>query len=255
MDLGLKDRRVLVTGASGSIGRATAVTFGGEGARVAVGYHRDMAGADRTATQIEQVGGQALTVQLDLGDGDSVDTATRYVLDAWGGVDVLVNNAVAWPGFPAPGERFETAPPARMRASLEANLLGNYLLSRAVVGSMRSTGWGRIVHLSTGLVEDGLPGAAPYVSAKAGLHGLTRTMSRELASAGILTNLVMAGFVVGERQLPAELVERAASAAAIGRTSTAEEVASLIVFLCSAANTNVTGELIRADGHFLAPTH
>jgi NAD(P)-dependent dehydrogenase (short-subunit alcohol dehydrogenase family) len=92
------------------------------------------------------------------------------------------------------------------------------------------------------------------VTAKAGLHGLTRTMSRELAAAGILTNLVMAGFVPGDRQLPEDLLSKARAAAATGRTTTATEVANLIVFLCSAANGHVTGELIRADGHFLTPS-
>jgi NAD(P)-dependent dehydrogenase (short-subunit alcohol dehydrogenase family) len=74
---------------------------------------------------------------------------------------------------------------------VNANLVGPYLLTRAVVADMRQHGWGRIVHISTGLVEDGFPGGATYLAAKAGLHGLTRVMSRELAAAGILTNIVM----------------------------------------------------------------
>jgi 3-oxoacyl-[acyl-carrier protein] reductase len=78
-------------------------------------------------------------------------------------------------------------------------------------------------------------------------------MSRELAGDGVLTNVVLAGFVPGERQLPPEMLSAAAQAAATGRVSTAEEVARVIVFLCSAANGNVTGELVRADGHFLTP--
>ncbi|MFC4588301.1 SDR family NAD(P)-dependent oxidoreductase [Sphaerisporangium corydalis] len=253
MDLGLKDKRVLVTGASSNIGRATAVVFGAEGARVAVGYHSDKAGAEETAALVEKAGGDAVTVGFDLGDQDSVEQAAASVTAAFGGVDVLVNNAVAWPGFPAPGELFETAPVEAMRRSLEANLLGQYILTRAVVAPMRERGWGRVAHISTGLVEDGLPGSSPYTTAKAGLHGLTRTMSRELARSGILTNLVMSGFVVGDRQMPPEIIAKAEAAAATGRTTTATEVANMVVFLCSAANGNVTGELIRADGHFPAP--
>jgi 3-oxoacyl-[acyl-carrier protein] reductase len=254
MDLGLHGRRALLTGGSGNIGRATAVAFGAEGAHVAVGYHQGEAAAKQTAALVEEAGGQAMTVQLDLSDQDSIERAARHVMGTFGGVDVLVNNAVAWPGFPRPDELFETAPVERMRRSLDANLLGHYLLTRAVVASMRERGWGRVVHLSTGLVEDGNPGSAAYVTAKAGLHGLTRTMSRELAAAGILTNLVMAGFVPGDRQLPEDLLSKARAAAATGRTTTATEVANLIVFLCSAANGHVTGELIRADGHFLTPS-
>jgi 3-oxoacyl-[acyl-carrier protein] reductase len=166
----------------------------------------------------------------------------------------LVNNAVEWPGFPLLGELFETAPPARMHRSLRANLEGPYLLSRAVVANMRRNGWGRIVHVSTGLVEDGHPMSSAYVTPKAALHGLAKVMSRELAAAGILTNVVMAGFVPAEKPFPTAVIEVASRAAAIARVSHAHEIADLIVFLCSARNTNITGQAIRADGHFLAPT-
>ncbi|GII61933.1 beta-ketoacyl-ACP reductase [Sphaerisporangium krabiense] len=253
MDLGLLGKTVLVTGGSRNIGRAIAAGFGAEGATVAVGYHSDEAGAARTAELVEKRGGRASTVRIDLGDQASVEAAAAEVVGAYGGVDVLVNNAVAWPGFPAPGEVFETAPVAMMRASLEANLLGHYVLSRTVVGPMRRNGWGRIVHISTGLVEDGRPGSSSYVTPKSGLHGLARTMSRELAGAGILTNVVMSGFVVDEHDMPEEVIAKAAAAAATKRTTTAAEVAAVVVFLCSAANGAVTGELVRADGHLLAP--
>jgi 3-oxoacyl-[acyl-carrier protein] reductase len=192
-------------------------------------------------------------VRVDQADADAVAEAVAAVHREFGGVDVLVNNAVAWPPFPAPGERFETVPAQRMRDSLTANLLGPYLLAQAVAGGMRERGWGRILHVSTGLALDGRPGSAPYTTPKAGLHGLARTMSRELAGDGVLTNVVLAGFVPGERQLPPEMLGAAAQAAASGRVCTAEEVARVVVFLCSAANGNVTGELVRADGHFLTP--
>jgi 3-oxoacyl-[acyl-carrier protein] reductase len=253
MDLGLQGRRVLVTGASGRIGRATAGAFAAEGARVAVGYHRDEAGARAVAAEVGWAGGEAMPVRVDLGDEESVHAAVGVVHEAFGGIDVLVNNAVAWPPFPEPGELFETVPAGRMRRSLEANLLGPYLLSRAVAAGMRERGWGRIVHVSSGLAVDGMAGSAPYTTPKAGLHGLARTMSRELAGSGVLTNVVMAGFVPGDRDLPAQVLDRAVAAAATGRVSTAGEVARVVVFLCSAANGNVTGELIRADGHFLTP--
>ena len=253
MDLGLRGKRVLVTGASGNIGRATAIVFGMEGARIAAGYHSNETGAQRTADLVAEAGGEPMTVPIDLAGPSSIERAAQQVKATFGGIDVLVNNAVAWSGFPDPGELFETAPAQRMRTSLEANLLGSYLMTRAAAGSMRERGWGRVVHVSTGLVQDGRAGSAAYVTAKAGLHGLTRTMSRELAAAGILTNLVRAGFVPGERQLPPVVLQQAAAAAATGRTTSAAEVANLIAFLCSRANTSITGELIRADGHFLTP--
>ena len=253
MDLGLRDRSVLVTGASGTIGRATAIAFGAERARVAVAYRRRRDRAEQTAADVEAAGGTATVVRLDLGDTGSVAEAVATVKGEFGGVDVLVNNAVAWPERGSAGELFEQAPLERLRASVKTNLIGQYALSQAVAGSMRANGWGRIVYVSTGLVEDGFPGSSAYTAPKAALHGLTRTLSRELAPAGILTNLVMAGFVA-KGEVPPEVLEQVTRSAATGRTTEPHEVANLIVFLCSGANTNITGELIRADGHFLTRT-
>jgi 3-oxoacyl-[acyl-carrier protein] reductase len=251
MDLGLERRRVLVTGASGTIGRATAVAFGREGARVAVGYHHGLEEAQQTAREVEAAGaGVAHVVALDLADPSRIASAIDEVEAQLGGVDVLVNSAVSWPERGADGERFEDIPLERVRASMEANLLGQYVLSQAAVARMRSNKWGRVAYLSTGLVSDGFPGSTPYTMPKAGLYGLTRSMSRELASVGILTNVVMAGFVSKE-DVPHAVLEQASLSAATGRPTQPEEVANVIVFLCSAANGHVTGETVRVDGHFL----
>ncbi len=251
MDLGLQDRRVLVTGGSGKIGRAIAVAFADEGARVALTYHERAEEARRTAQAVTETGATASIAPLDLSDVAGIRASVAAIEDdLGGGIDVLVNNAVAWPAR-APGVPFEAVSLEAIHASVEANLVGHYALSQAVVGSMRQRRWGRIVHVSTGLVEDGFPGSAPYTTPKAGLHGLARTMSRELAGAGIYSNVVMAGFVPGPA-MPAAIVEQGRRSAATGRLTTPEDVANVIVFLCSQANGNVTGETLRADGHFLA---
>jgi 3-oxoacyl-[acyl-carrier protein] reductase len=251
MDLGLSDRRVLVTGGSGKIGRAVAIAFGAEGARVALTYRDRADEARKTAQAVTEVGGSAIVASLDLSDPAGIGPVVDGIEhDLGGGIDVLVNNAVAWPER-ARGASFEAMPLEAIRASVEANLVGHYALSQAVVGSMRRRRWGRIVHLSTGLVDDGFPGSAPYTTPKAGLHGLARTMSRELAEVGIYTNVVMAGFVPAPA-MPAAILEQGRRSAANGRLTEPEDVANVIVFLCSGANGNVTGETVRADGHFLA---
>ncbi|MDH6131098.1 3-oxoacyl-[acyl-carrier protein] reductase [Kitasatospora sp. MAA4] len=251
MDFGLKDKVVVVTGATGGIGRAAAVAFAAEGARVVATYHANPKGAQETVRRA--AGGEVIAEQLDQADPASVTRLVKAVKERWGGIDVLVNNAVAMPAFPAPGQLFETEPPENFAHSLQANLLGPYLLSQAVVGSMRAKKWGRIVHVSSTFAEDGFPGRVAYASAKAGLHGLTRVMSRELGRAGILTNAVLPGFTPGEKPMSPGLLNYAAEAAATKRVTTPEDVANTIVFLGSQANTNVTGELVRVDGHFLTP--
>jgi 3-oxoacyl-[acyl-carrier protein] reductase len=253
MDLGLRGRRVLVTGGSGRIGRAIATGFGGEGAHVAVTYRQRADEAQRTAQAVTGAGGTAVVASLDLADPAGIPASVQAIEhDLGGGIEVLVNSAVAWPER-APGVPFEAIPLEAISTSIEANLVGSFALSQAVVTSMRHRGWGRIVHISTGLVEDGFPGSAPYTTPKAGLHGLARTMSRELAGGGIYTNVVMAGFVPGE-DMPPAIVEQGRNSAATGNLTTPQDVANAILFLCSEANGNVTGEMLHADGHFLAAT-
>ena len=253
MELGLTGKSVLVTGASSGIGRATALAFADEKAQIAVGYHADREAAEETVALVEEHGGSGFCWQLDLGRTDSLDSAVAAARARLGSIDVLVNNAVQWPSWPEPGELFETAPPERVISSVSANLVGPYLLARAVVGDMRERGWGRIVHVSTGLVEDGFPGNVSYIAAKSGLHGLTRVMSRELAAAGILTNVVMPGFAPDLKPTPEAVLAQGRQAAATRRLTRPDDVARMIVFLCSEANTHTTGEAVRVDGHFLTP--
>ena len=150
-----------MTGGSARIGRAIAVAFGREGARVALTYRERADDARGTAQAVTQVGGSAVVAPLDLGDPAGIGPAAAVIeRDLGGGIDVLVNNAVAWPER-APGVPFEAIPLDAIRASAEANLVGHYALSQAVVGSMRQRRWDRIVDVSTGLVEDGFPARRP----------------------------------------------------------------------------------------------
>ncbi|WP_162907377.1 SDR family NAD(P)-dependent oxidoreductase [Allorhizocola rhizosphaerae] len=252
MDLGLKNKVAIVTGASGGIGQATALALAAEGARVLGTYHSNPQGAKELLEHAERTGTEALTMRLDLSDPDSIQAVVDGAAGQWGAVHILVNNAVALPPFPAHGELFEHAPAHRFADSLTSNLMGPYLFSRAAVGHMRAAGWGRIVHVSSTFADDGFPGRAPYAAAKSGLHGLTKVMSRELARVGILTNVVMPGFIPAKGQ-PQSLIQYASAAAATKRTTSAGDVAATIAFLCSAANSNITGQVVRVDGHFLTP--
>jgi 3-oxoacyl-[acyl-carrier protein] reductase len=252
MDLGLSKRVAIVTGSSQGIGRATALALGREGARVAITYKEHPEKAAEVAQAIAHMGGEALTVGLDLGSAESIHQATRSVLERWGNIDILVNNAVQWgtrPPWNAP--LFEEVPIEEWTRLYRTNSEGAYLAIQNVLPAMRRQAWGRIVNISSGIAVDGFAGSGPYAAAKAALHGLTRTLCKELGPAGILVNVVMPGLTLTERnaaRLPAELRAQVEQNSPIRRVLPPEEVAPMIVFLCSAANTAVTGEIIRASG-------
>ncbi|EID55005.1 SDR family NAD(P)-dependent oxidoreductase [Saccharomonospora xinjiangensis] len=248
MDMGLRGRVALVTGASTGIGAATARAFGGEGARVALTYRTNKDKATRVAKEVESVGGEALTVRLDLEDRAGIAAAVSAVVQRWGGVDVLVANAVRWGGSaPDFSARFEDVPAEEWQAMVDANLLGTADVVRQVLPSMRARRWGRIVLVSSGVAEEGLPGPGPYGTAKSGLHGMARALAWNAGSDGVLVNVVAPGLTLTERvpSLGSHYVDTFAAAVPSRRLSTPDEVARLVTFLGSEANGNLTGELVR----------
>jgi 3-oxoacyl-[acyl-carrier protein] reductase len=258
MDLQLQRRTVLVTGSSAGIGRATAIAFGREGARVAVTYHKNREKAEQTAMDAREAGGEAMVVRYDLGDDDSIYQAVRQVNEQWGTIDVLVNNAAdmlaidatkASSGVADPP--FETIEPARWRPAIRTGMEGAYLTTQYVLPGMRTQQWGRIVYISSTLVEDGIPGMAAYASSKAALHGLAQTLAQELGPLNILTNIVMPGIVLTQRTkdtMPEGVLEYAARQVPTRRFAEPEDVATLVVFLASGRNQHINGEAIRVSG-------
>jgi 3-oxoacyl-[acyl-carrier protein] reductase len=163
---------------------------------------------------------------------------------------VLVNNAVQM-DHPGPtGQLFEAVPLQHWEAMLRSTLEGVTLTIQCALPLMRQSGWGRIVNISSDAV-DGWPGLGPYATAKAGLQGLTRTLAVELGPANILSNVVMPGFVLTERnqqRVPAEHREQVRQHTPTGQLITPEDVAAVIVFLGSKVNRQITGENIRVTG-------
>lgn len=252
MKIELNEKVVIVTGSSSGIGRAIARQFGSEGARVVVTYHSDKKGAGETATGITELGGEAMTVRYDLTDDESIEAALEHVGTEWGGVDILVNNAVVWAQTP-PGEapRFEHLDPVDWRHLIRGNLEGVFLTTQRVVPYMKARGGGRIVNISSTIAQDGLPGSAPYASAKAGILGLTTTLAAELGPDGILTNAVLPGITLTERgqaAIPSSVQESVAAETPTNRLTSPEEVADLVVFLASERNGHINGESIRVTG-------
>lgn len=254
MDLGLEGRVVVVTGSSRGIGRAAAISFGREGAKVAVTYREKRSTAEDVVQHIRSGGGEACAIALDLTSPESIGAAIESIAERWKRLDVLVNNGVVWgarPPWEAP--LFEDVPRAEWLPVLRHNIEGHYAVVQAALPAMRERRWGRIVNVSSGIAVDGLSGSGPYASAKAALHGLTRTLSKELGPAGILVNVVMPGLTLTERirarlEKHPDLRKQVEKTSPIRRLLPPEEVVPTIVFLASAANTAVTGEIVRASG-------
>jgi NAD(P)-dependent dehydrogenase (short-subunit alcohol dehydrogenase family) len=248
METGLAERVVVVTGGSSGIGRAVALAFGREGARVALTYHTNPEGALSCAREIEGSGGTAVALPFDLAAGESAGELAGTVTATWGGIDVLVNCAGGRDRNAPWGSRFEDTATPEWQRMLDTDLAGPFRLLQAAVPAMRGRGWGRVVLVSSGAGEEGWAGAAGYATAKAGLVGLARSLAWELGPEGILVNVVAPGLTLTERPgqaVPPEIAERFAARVPSRRLSTPDDLTGLIVFLASAANGNISGELVR----------
>jgi 3-oxoacyl-[acyl-carrier protein] reductase len=227
-------RAVLITGGTGGIGRQIGRAFAAQGDRVAI-----------TARHATADSGTPI-VALDLEDPSSVASAIGAAIDELRGLDTLVVNAVRWPAQTT--SRFEELTAAEWRAVLRANVEGAFGVTQAALPALRASGRGRIVLISSGAAEEGHPVMPHYVAAKAALHGLGRALAWDAGGDGVLTNVVAVGFTRTDRnqdRFPADLFERAGALTPQRRVSTAEDVARVVLWLGSDANTSVTGEVIR----------
>lgn len=243
MNLFIKDKVALVTGGSQGIGTAIAEQLAAEGVKVVLTYHSQQAQAEALA---QRIGGRAIAMSLD--DPQSATAAVKATIDAFGSIDILVNNAVMWA---RPGVNVEDMPLDEWQRVFRGNFEGTYAAIQAALPTMRANQWGRIVNLSSGVALDGVSGQGPYGAAKAALHGLTSILAREAGAANILANVVVPGITITERMakhVTPELREKRAAGYPIKRLLDAAEVAPTVVFLCSALNTAVTGEIVRASG-------
>jgi 3-oxoacyl-[acyl-carrier protein] reductase len=247
MDLELADKVVLITGASGGLGRELAVEFGRQDARVAVHFNNNAEAAEVVAQSVEAVGGEAFTVSADLTERESVQAMIAEIGVEWGGVDVLVNNAVAFES----GVPVETIGLDQWYRMIDVVLTGAYHTISLCAPYMRRRKWGRIVNIAsrTGMV--GGPKMAHYTSAKAGLIGLTRALAKELGPDGILVNAVAPTTILTPKERERhskEDQERIASRIPLGRIAMPEDVAHVVLFLGSGWNTYVNGEVITVGG-------
>lgn len=239
------DQTIVVTGGSRGIGRAICVALAGPGRRIYFNYRSDAAAAEATVAAVEAAGGSAVAVGADVTDEAAVAGLFERVADEAKGVFALVNNAgITRDGLILRMKRRD------WDAVMETNLTGAFFCTRAAAKMMIRARTGRIVNISSVVGSSGNPGQANYVSAKAGLIGLTKAVARELAPRGITVNAVAPGYV--ETDMTRDLGEKARDAMLagipLGRAGTAEEVASAVAFLVSDGAAYITGQVIGVNG-------
>jgi len=246
--MSLKDQVVLITGASRGIGRETAIQCALAGARVAVHYRADREAAAETLKSLG--GGDHRSFACDLAEPDAPAVLIAGVLEAFGGLDVLVNNAGIFERH-AFDEVDQTGWRAAWERTLAINLLGPASLSFAAARHMATHGGGRIVNVSSRGAFRGEPLAPAYGASKAGLNAMSQSLAQALAPHGVRVFVVAPGFVeteMAERVLAGPEGDAVRAQSPLGRVARPEEVARTIVFLAAEAPEFLTGCIVDVNG-------
>ncbi len=250
---GLEGKRAVVTAGAGGIGRAIAEALAGAGARVHI-CDTD-AGAMEDAARV--IPGLGFTL-ADVADPAAVDRLFDEALDGLGGLDILVNNA----GIAGPSAPVEEVSPEDWRRTIAVGLDGAFLCARRAVPPLKSAGGGCIVNMSSSAGVMGFPNRSPYAAAKWGVVGLTKTLAMELGPHNIRVNAICPGSVEGARidgVIAADAAARGLSEAEVREAYvrqvsmrtfvTAQDIANMVLFICSDAGAKISGQALSVDGN------
>lgn len=241
----LTGKTAIITGASRGIGAEIARKMASAGAKVVVNYSGSQEKAEAVVEQIKADGGEAIAVKANVADADAVKALVDETMQAFGSVDVLVNNA----GI--------TRDNLMMRMKddewddvINTNLKGVFICTKAVTRQMMKQRAGRIINISSIVGVMGNAGQANYVAAKAGVIGLTKTTARELASRNITANAIAPGFITTDMtdQLGEDIQKSMLAQIPLGRFGKPEEVAKAVLFLASDDSSYMTGQTLHLDG-------
>ena len=240
-----KGKTVLVTGASGGIGKCIAKKFAEEGAKVAIHYNSNQVSAKAVKADIEAAGGVCEIFQCDIRNNEQVKDMLGKVVETLGGLDVLVNNAGV-----AMDARIHKMPEDYFDKTIAINVKGTWNATQHAVSYMRENGGGAIVNVSSISGVRGNIGQSAYSSSKAAVIAMAKTVAREGADKGIRVNAVAPGYVeVGmSEQIPDKLKDMLLSEIPMGRTGKGEEIADAVLFLASDRASYITGQVLEVNG-------
>ncbi len=258
----LSHRTAIITGSTSGIGRGIALKLAGEGVQVMINGFGDQSEIDVLLTKLEALSGKkALYSNADMSDPEQIETMIKTAEDELGGVDIMMNNAGIQ--YVAPIEDFPTE---KWDQIIAINLSSAFHTTKAVLGGMKSRGWGRIINLASAHSLVASPYKSAYVAAKHGIAGLTKTTALEAAEYGVTVNAVSPGFVL----TPLVQVQVAAAAKEHGLSEDdakrdvilakhpnkefieIDDVAATVAYLCSDAAKGITGTNISMDGGWTA---
>ena len=252
-ETGLPRRVVLITGAAAGIGRATALRFAREEARIAAWDVSDKS-APQLESAIQAAGGECLFQVVDVTNANAVEAAAAAVIERWGRIDVLINNAgilhdaqlVKWNG----GSAESTMSEQTWDSVIGVNLKGVFLCTRAVAPHMIKAGGGVILCAASVVGLHGNFGQTNYVASKAGVIGMTYTWARELGKRNIRVNAVAPGFIATDmvKSMPEKIRDAMVSRVPLGRMGTPDEVANVYYWLASDQASFIHGAVISVDG-------
>jgi 3-oxoacyl-[acyl-carrier protein] reductase len=245
----LEDRVIIVTGGASGLGKAYCEALSAEGAKVVVA-DINANEADVTARQIEDSGGEAFAVHVDVADPEATQAMARETVDKFGRIDGLVANAAFFQRPALTTVPFDELPIEEWDRVMAVNLKGVFLSCRAVAPTMKAQGSGKIITVSSSTTFYGLSLLSHYVASKSGVIGLTRVMANELGGHNINVNCLAPGGTVSmdlddDRM---RMFETRAQLRAIKRIETPKDLSGTVVFLCSSESDFITGQTIVVDG-------
>lgn len=241
----LKDKVALVTGGSRGIGRAICLELAQQGAKVVVNYAGSQASAEEVVALIKANGGEAIAVQGDVASAEDAENMVSVTTQTFGRVDILVNNA----GITRDNLLIRMKE-EEWDSVLNTNLKGVFNMTKAIARPMMKQRAGRIINITSVVGLIGNPGQANYVSAKAGVIGLTKSNAKELSSRGITVNAIAPGYIETDMtdKLSDDVKAKLFETIPLARLGRPEDIANAVTFLASDRSGYITGQVLTVDG-------